>query len=90
MIPLMLGHGVLQGIALLGHAYADAIGLQHIHVRLRTVLHATIAVMDQALWNGDRLCDGHAQGFQCAGCFKVRGQVVAHDAVRPSVGDQVM
>ncbi len=44
-----LGYGVVRRVIVLGHADGDVMSLQHGHIIVTAILHATVGVMDQSI-----------------------------------------
>ena len=89
-----LGYGVVRGVVVLGHADGDVMGLQHGHIVVAAILHATVGVVDQPLeavasTHGHGLGDGLFQGLHGYGRAKAVGKHPAHYLVGVRVGYQV-
>ena len=89
-----LGHGVVRGLAVLGHRDGDAVGLEHGHIVVAAVLHAAVGVVGQPP-EGVPARHLHGLGHRLAqGIHGGRGpervpQRPAHDLAGVRVGDEV-
>jgi len=83
-----LGHGVILRVTVLGHAWDDAVGVEHFDVCRAGVLRAAVGVVDEcvgkAFWQGHY---GHLQCFDTVCCLQCRSHAPAQDALAVGVHD---
>lgn len=89
-----LGHGVVGGVVVLGHAHRYAVSPQLADVGVAAVLHPAVGVVDEAV-KTVRAAHRHGMGYGLPeGVERLRGakrrrDLVAYDLVRVGIGDQV-
>lgn len=89
-----LSDGVVCGIIVLTHGDGYLMRLEHGHVGIAAILHATVGVVNQspegfAAGHGYGLADGHSQRLHGDGSLERPGQCPAHNLVRVGISDQV-
>ena len=89
-----LGDGIVRRLVVLAHGDGNLMRLEHGHVVIAAILHATVGVMnlsieDLAAGHGRGLTDGHPQCLHGDGCLECPGPSPADNLVRVGVGDQV-
>ncbi len=89
-----LGHGVVGGVVVLGHAHRYAVSPQLADVGVAAVLHPAVGVVDEAV-KTVRAAHRHGMGYGLPeGLERLRGaqrrrDLVAYDLVRVGIGDYV-